>query len=92
VTPLLLPGGLVAILALWAVVRRLHRASRIFPAHKAPPVRVGDRCPACRSGTIRPADGRFGDFLGCSAFPACQAAWKLGGTVRIRGRNYGRVG
>ncbi len=81
-------GGL-AVLLIWAIVWRLHKASRIAPAHPGKSVTAGDRCPACRAGIIR-ANGRFGDFLGCSAYPACDAAWRHG--IRVHRRNYGTLG
>jgi hypothetical protein len=83
-------GGGLAILLIWAIVGRLHEASRVAPSHRAARVAAGDRCPACRSGVIRPARGRFGDFLGCSAYPACGAAWRHG--IRVHRRNYGTLG
>ncbi|KAJ1467988.1 hypothetical protein T484DRAFT_1856920 [Baffinella frigidus] len=33
---------------------------------------AGDACAACFSGTMQVRNGRFGIFLGCSAFPACR--------------------
>jgi DNA helicase IV len=32
------------------------------------PVQV---CPSCKTGTLVPRAGRYGPFLGCSAFPRC---------------------
>jgi DNA helicase-4 len=37
------------------------------------PVKVGDQCPVCRGGVIQQKNGRNGAFLGCSAYPRCQA-------------------
>jgi hypothetical protein len=82
-------GGL-AVLLIWAIVWRVHKASRIANARPGKRVSAGDRCPACGAGIIRPASGRFGDFLGCSAYPARGAAWRHG--IRVRRRNYGRLG
>jgi Topoisomerase DNA binding C4 zinc finger len=87
---LLLSGGLAAILVVLGVAWRLHRASQTFPSLGARNITTGDRCPECGDGTIRPAGGRFGQFLGCSTYPACRAAWRHG--VRVRGYNYGRLG
>ena len=46
-------------------------------------ITVSDRCPACRTGTVPPADGWFGEFPGCSSYRACRAAWRHG--VRVSG-------
>jgi hypothetical protein len=83
-------SGMTVIVSMAAVVWRLHQTSRIHPARPGRPVTVGDRCPACRTGTIRSTNGRFGDFLGCSTYPACGAAWRNG--IRVRAHNYGRLG
>lgn len=32
----------------------------------------GDRCPVCKTGTMKVKQGRKGDFLGCSHFPSCK--------------------
>ena len=37
---------------------------------------VPHRCPACRTGVIIERSGSYGPFLGCSAFPICQATFK----------------
>lgn len=46
----------------------------------------GDFCPACKSndkkpmkhvGRLRLIKGKYGDFLGCSEYPACQYTQKL---------------
>ncbi len=54
-------------------------------------VQAGENCPRCRTGTVRHTYGKYGEFLGCTSYPACSAAWTLTG-VRIRGSNYGRAG
>lgn len=38
----------------------------------------GSPCAACGQGTMRPRDGRYGPFLGCSTFPACRHTVHLG--------------
>jgi len=93
----LLPAGLglAAVAGVLTVVVRMHRAGRsTFSTHVALKVRPGDICPSCGAGVIRTAQSRFGWFLGCSMYKVtgCRAAWNLAGNVRIRGRNYGRVG
>jgi hypothetical protein len=77
--------------AVAAWLLRPRRAAR-FPG-LAQRTRAGDRCLKCRTGTVRRTTGRYGDFLGCSMYTVtgCSAAWTLRG-VRIRGRNYGKVG
>lgn len=40
------------------------------------------RCPACGEGQLVPRKGKFGDFLGCSRFPACRHTGKLGANRR----------
>lgn len=44
------------------------------------PVTVGDRCPACKTGTIQQKSGRNGPFLGCSRYrDGCRATANLPG-------------
>lgn len=31
-----------------------------------------EQCPSCRKGTLVPRHGRWGPFLGCSAYPVCE--------------------
>jgi DNA helicase-4 len=43
-------------------------------------VAVGDRCPACKTGTIQQKSGRNGPFLGCSRYrEGCRATANLPG-------------
>jgi hypothetical protein len=87
--------GLVAILLLLAVVWRMHRSTRyVGTTHLVRRVSVGDRCPACGTGTIYITSGQRGEFLGCSQYrngTGCRAAWDLTGMTRIRGANFGRL-
>lgn len=83
--------GAAALLAILAVVMRLHRQGTIAPGSESTArIGPGDDCPACRGGSVRNATGKFGEFLGCSRYPDCQAAWSRAG-IRITGRNYGRL-
>ena len=38
----------------------------------------GSPCPVCGTGVMRPRDGRYGPFLGCSLFPECRHTVHLG--------------
>jgi hypothetical protein len=85
---LIVTVGIVLAAAVAAVVRVIH-LSRPGPGHqpsRLPGRRVqpGGRCPRC-GGTIRPAHGRLGPFLGCSNFNAqnpasCHRAWNMDGS------------
>ena len=47
------------------------------------PMEDGARCPRCAAGVCRVRDGRYGPFLGCSAFPSCRYTHPVaGGTER----------
>jgi DNA topoisomerase-1 len=41
-------------------------------SNKPKPVDTGKVCPKCNKGTLLKRKGKFGDFLGCSAFPKCK--------------------
>jgi DNA helicase-4 len=40
-------------------------------------VRPVQLCPACEDGTLLPRRSRYGEFLGCSNFPACTQTAKV---------------
>jgi DNA topoisomerase-1 len=45
-------------------------------AQQAEPVRpeaerIGEKCPKCGEGELVKRDGKFGEFVGCSRYPAC---------------------
>jgi len=37
----------------------------------------GDPCPYCKTGTLTPRRGKFGDFLGCTRYPSCAGIAKI---------------
>jgi DNA helicase-4 len=44
------------------------------PLSTAVPVVV---CPACEKGALVPRSGPYGEFLGCTRFPACRHTERL---------------
>lgn len=44
-----------------------------------------ERCPECKKGWLRPFDGKFGPFLGCSEYPMCRYTRKVASKPSDRG-------
>lgn len=35
------------------------------------------KCPKCKTGTLKAKSGQYGDFIGCTAYPACKHTVKI---------------
>ena len=101
--PVVIGAAFAAMAGLGYLVLRLARQSYGGHAQRLPrlpfrrTVSAGDPCTGCRTGRVRHARGRYGEFLGCSNFDRkhpCWRAWTADGRYRIRRDRYGsyRIG
>jgi DNA topoisomerase-1 len=51
--------------------RTLAKAESTMQRVKVPARETGETCPECEIGRLVVREGRFGEFVGCSRFPAC---------------------
>ncbi len=51
--------------------KTLEKAESTMQRVKVPARETGETCPECEVGQLVVREGRFGEFIGCSRFPAC---------------------